>query len=65
MYGIDDETWLVHLRRGDYSRWFRDRIDDADLAAEAAEIEWQTRLSPAEGRDRLKAMVERRYTAPP
>src|SRR5204863_357016 len=20
--GVDDETWLYHLRRGDYSRWF-------------------------------------------
>src|SRR5216683_3355973 len=22
--GVDDETWLFHLRRGDYTRWFRD-----------------------------------------
>jgi hypothetical protein len=22
--GVDDETWLYHLRRGDHSRWFRE-----------------------------------------
>ena len=29
--GIDDETWLFHLRRGDYSRWFRSAMKDAYL----------------------------------
>lgn len=33
--GIDDETWLYHLKRNDYACWFRDCINDDDLAAEA------------------------------
>src|SRR5262249_12127523 len=33
--GVDDETWLHHLRRGDYSSWFRFTIKDEELAAEA------------------------------
>src|SRR5262249_32630025 len=30
--GVDDETWMHHLRHGDYSEWFRRRIKDEDLA---------------------------------
>ncbi|HRK96275.1 MAG TPA: HAD family hydrolase, partial [Rhodospirillales bacterium] len=37
--GVDDETWLHHLRQGDYSRWFREAIKDQDLAREVAEAE--------------------------
>jgi len=33
--GIDDDTWLYHLKRNDFARWFRDCIKDDDLAAEA------------------------------
>jgi HAD superfamily hydrolase (TIGR01484 family) len=41
--GVDDATWLHHLRRGDYSDWFREAIKDEDLAAAARAIERQTR----------------------
>lgn len=63
--GIDDATWLYHLHRGDYSRWFRDIIKDEDLAAEAVRIENLTEVSPQESRRLLKAAIEQRYTAPP
>src|SRR5207302_5693096 len=46
--GVDDATWLHHLRRGDYSEWFRERIKDEVLAAEAATVEERQELSPAE-----------------
>ncbi|MBV9690348.1 MAG: HAD family hydrolase [Ktedonobacteraceae bacterium] len=62
--GIDDETWLFHLRQGDYSRWFREVIKDEDLAAEAASIEKQERLSARESRSRMQAAIEERYTLP-
>nr|WP_244412276.1 HAD-IIB family hydrolase [Sinorhizobium sp. CCBAU 05631] len=62
--GIDDETWEHHLRAGDYSKWFGERIGDADLAQEAAGIEEDRSLSPAESRKRLAEAVRRRYTAP-
>jgi hypothetical protein len=31
--GIDDRTWMHHLKQGDYSAWFREIIKDRELAA--------------------------------
>jgi hypothetical protein len=62
--GVDDETWLYHLRRGDYSRWFRERIKDDALAQEAEQIERANGLSPRESRGKIREVVEKRYTAP-
>lgn len=62
--GIDDPTWMCHLRRGDYSGWFRDAIKDEDLAAMAAGIETQAGLSPAESRRLVKAAIQERYPLP-
>ena len=62
--GVDDETWLHHLQQGDYSRWFREAIKDEDLASEAAGVENQAGLSPADSRALMKAAIERRYTMP-
>lgn len=60
--GVDDATWLHHLRRGDYSRWFLEGIKDADLAAEARRIEGQRDLSARESRQAIRDIIERRYT---
>jgi hydroxymethylpyrimidine pyrophosphatase-like HAD family hydrolase len=62
--GVDDETWLYHLRSGDYSRWFREAIKDEGLAAEAAGVERQADLAPRQSRELIKAAIERRYTMP-
>lgn len=61
--GLDGDTWLYHLRRGDYSRWFREQVKDAELAEEAAAIERAT-LPLEESRRRIREAVERRYTLP-
>jgi hypothetical protein len=45
--GVDDETWLYHLHRGDYSRWFREAIKDDVLADEVARVEEQ-RIGPTQ-----------------
>ena len=62
--GVDDDTWLYHLGRGDYSGWFRVAIKDEDLADEAARAE-KDLAGDAEGSRRaILDAVERRYTAP-
>ncbi len=62
--GVDDATWTYHLDRGDSSSWFREKIKDDALAAEAARVEEMEDVSPQESRAQIKAAVERRYTMP-
>jgi HAD superfamily hydrolase (TIGR01484 family) len=62
--GVDEETWLYHLQKGEYSSWFRDHIKDDDLADEANIIESDAELSAGESRAKIREAIERRYTAP-
>jgi hypothetical protein len=62
--GVDEETWLFHLRRGDYSNWFDSVIKDNELAAFALEIEQDTRQSAVESRSQMRNAIENRYAAP-
>ncbi|MBS0208008.1 MAG: HAD family hydrolase [Planctomycetes bacterium] len=62
--GVDEETWLFHLRRGDYSRWFRAAVKDSYLADQTARIEQRQDLRPAETRKLIRSLIEARYTLP-
>jgi hypothetical protein len=62
--GIDEDTWLFHLRRGDYSRWFRSSVKDSYLAEQAEKIEKRQDLQPAETRRLIRTLIEARYTLP-
>ena len=62
--GVDDGTWTHHLRRGDYSKWFREAIKDEVLADQASQIERQAELSPAESRALIKEVISEHYTLP-
>lgn len=62
--GVDDDTWLHHLRAGDYSRWFRRAIKDDDLADEAARVESDEDLDASDSRAHIRAAIEARYTLP-
>jgi HAD superfamily hydrolase (TIGR01484 family) len=62
--GVDDETWLYHLQRGEYAHWFREVIKDEDLAAEARGIEQRADMPARETRALVRAAIEQRYTAP-
>ena len=62
--GIDERTWDHHLRRGDYSGWFRRQLKDQELADEVAAIERDRELTAEESRKRVADAVGKRYTAP-
>ncbi len=62
--GVDDETWLFHLKEGDYTRWFRQVIKDESLTHETEQIAARPGLSAAESRALIQAAIERRYTLP-
>jgi hydroxymethylpyrimidine pyrophosphatase-like HAD family hydrolase len=62
--GVDDATWIHHLRRGDYSRWFRDAVRDEGLAADTAQIEARHDLSVSASRAMIRDAIEQRYTLP-
>ncbi len=61
--GVDEETWLHHLHRGDYSAWFRKYIKDPELADEVQAIERRPGISAAESRRRIREAIEQRYIA--
>jgi hypothetical protein len=62
--GIDDATWMHHLRNGDYSRWFRKELKDEKLAREAEAVERNASLSPQESREAIRTAIDQRYTLP-
>jgi hypothetical protein len=53
-----------HLRIGEYSRWFLERIKDVDLAKEAEAIEVKFKDDPIESRAAIRKAIEKRYTLP-
>ena len=60
--GVDDETWLHHLRNGDYSQWLREAIKDEALANEVREIEKDGKEGPQKSRSAVIEAINRRYT---
>nr|MBA2350581.1 DUF87 domain-containing protein [Burkholderiales bacterium] len=62
--GLDDDTWLYHLQRGDYSRWLAQALKDGDLSKEVARIEQDEKLDAKASRARIREKIEARYTAP-
>lgn len=61
--GVDDETWMFHLSRGDYSRWLQEQVKDKDLARVVENIERHPSLEPAASRQRVIEAIRKHYTA--
>jgi HAD superfamily hydrolase (TIGR01484 family) len=62
--GVDDETWLFHLKRHEVSQWLRKGIRDESIANEVAAIEQEPRIDPNEARRKIRELIEARYTLP-
>ncbi len=62
--GLDDDTWSFHLKRGDYSSWFRDVIRDCFLADEVQKVEKDVSLSAGSSRQRISDLIRSRYAPP-
>ena len=60
--GVDDETWMYHLRRHDYSRWVREGVKDEPLADEVGKVE-SSGGSAQETRDAIFGAIRAHYTA--
>jgi len=62
--GVDDDTWLFHLRRGEVSAWVRDAIKDDALASKLAAIERTLANDAAASRQEIRKLIEAVYTLP-
>lgn len=60
--GVDDETWLHHLHRHDYSTWIRAAIKNPELAKQVETIEQDA--SAATSRKLIREAIEKVYTLP-
>ena len=58
--GVDDETWLFHLKNGDISRWFRYVIKDPELALQA-DLMQRGDVNAEESRKHIRSEIEHRY----
>jgi len=59
--GIDNETWDHHLKRHDYSKWFREQIKDEALARDVEMIENDSALNSDSSKQEIRDRVERVY----
>lgn len=59
--GVDDETWLYHLKRNDFARWFRDCINDEDLATEAESAALDPNSTAKASKAEIAAAIQRNY----
>lgn len=62
--GVDDDTWLFHLKRHEVSRWLREAIKDEDLADKVAEIENEDASDAEASRREVRKLIEAVYTLP-
>lgn len=60
--GVDEATWMHHLRRGDYSSWLRSMIKDPELADQVIAVERDGTRSADASRGAVIAAIRGRYT---
>jgi len=58
---LDEETWIYHLRRGDYASWFRNKVQDEELAVVAEQLQRADNESAKHSRERIIEMIRKLY----
>ena len=59
--GVDDDTWLHHLKQGDYTQWFREIIKDEQLAEKAERLSSNGDASAKSSRRELFDLIRKKY----
>ncbi len=62
--GVDRDSYLFHLRNGDFETWMRTSIKDQELADDVANIAANQGLDLDGARKLVRTAIEGRYTAP-
>ncbi len=62
--GVDEDTWMYHWKKGDYSDWIRNAIKDDELADQIRAIEQDSSLSAEQSLRLVREAIEERYTLP-
>jgi hypothetical protein len=60
--GIDEDTWLFHLHRNDYSRWIRESVKDEELAQVVQQVENRSDIAGPDTRKRICDEIEAKYS---
>ncbi|KAA2242550.1 HAD-IIB family hydrolase [Chitinophaga agrisoli] len=61
--GVDDDTWMYHLLRHDYSNWIKDDVNDETLSEQVAKIE-TAEQDPITSRSAIAQLIQQHYTGP-
>lgn len=61
--GVDDDTWMYHLKRHDFSGWIRNSVNDDALAEQVEKIE-NAEPDPIRSRAEITKLVQLHYTGP-
>jgi HAD superfamily hydrolase (TIGR01484 family) len=61
--GVDDDTWMFHLKNHDYSKWIRDAVNDDTLAEQVERVE-AAEQDPVQSRSSVAKLIQLHYTGP-
>jgi len=59
--GVDEKTWLYHLKKNDYSGWFKNALHDPTLAGLIYEVE-QTNDNAESSKQAILKFIKETYT---
>ncbi|MEX6686149.1 HAD-IIB family hydrolase [Danxiaibacter flavus] len=59
--GVDDDTWLFHLRNHDYSKWMSDKVNDNALAEQVERVE-NMEPDALASRESISKLIQLHYT---